>query len=97
MINEKGCEWHKVEAPAGALIVWDSRTVHYGSVPKSNNPRVATYVCYKPASLITPEYLEKKKEAVEQMLTSVSLLCRSTSIPRMLNPSFLRPMILSCS
>lgn len=67
MINEKGCYWEKVCADPGDLILWDSRTVHYGSVPLSKNARVATYVCYKPAALASPETYEAKKKAFENL------------------------------
>jgi hypothetical protein len=42
MIKDKGCYWEKVVAGPGDLILWDSRTVHYGSVPLAKNPRIAT-------------------------------------------------------
>lgn len=42
LINEKGCKWHKVCAPEGSLILWDSRTVHYGAPPLKKNARIAT-------------------------------------------------------
>nr|AOR51877.1 phytanoil-CoA dioxygenase [Phaffia rhodozyma] len=92
MIKEKGCTWHKVEAPAGSVILWDSRTVHYGSIPLSTNPRVASYVCYKPAALISEEYREKKKEAIDQMLTSthdpVMFTCRPRREPAPNDPGW---------
>lgn len=32
-----------VNAPAGSLILWESRTIHYGAAPKEGaNPRYAT-------------------------------------------------------
>ncbi|WVQ84410.1 hypothetical protein IAT38_006562 [Cryptococcus sp. DSM 104549] len=62
--EKKGCKWKKVEAGPGDLILWDSRCVHYGAAARGNRPRVATYVCYKPAKGITPQKLEEKKAAV---------------------------------
>ncbi|KAK8858894.1 hypothetical protein IAR55_003125 [Kwoniella newhampshirensis] len=59
----RGCKWRKVEAGPGDVILWDSRTVHYGAPAKGNVPRVATYVCYKPAKNIRPEKLEERKQA----------------------------------
>lgn len=58
----RGCKWHKVCAGPGDLILWDSRTIHYGAAAAGTEPRVATYVCYKPASGISPEQLALKKE-----------------------------------
>lgn len=77
LVNEKGCTWHKVCAGPGDLILWDSRTVHYGAPPKGPKARTAVYVAYKPASLITEEKLEQRKQAMEHMWTTVSpsLLC----------------------
>ncbi|WRT66716.1 uncharacterized protein IL334_003679 [Kwoniella shivajii] len=62
--EEKGCKWIKIEASPGDLILWDSRTVHYGDAARGDQPRVATYVCYKPAQGIKPEKLEERKTAL---------------------------------
>ncbi|ODO00065.1 hypothetical protein I350_06689 [Cryptococcus amylolentus CBS 6273] len=62
--ESKGCRWKKVEAEPGDLILWDSRCVHYGAAATGEVPRVATYVCYKPAAGISPEMLQKKKECL---------------------------------
>jgi hypothetical protein len=39
---DRGCQWKKVCASPGDLILWDSRCIHYGSIPKGRNPRIAT-------------------------------------------------------
>ena len=39
---DKGCQWVKVEAPPGSLILWDSRCTHYGAAAEGDRPRVAT-------------------------------------------------------
>lgn len=62
---DRGCKWKKVEAGPGDLILWDSRTVHYGDVARGSEPRIATYVCYKPAADISEQMLKEKKEAFE--------------------------------
>lgn len=62
---ERGCKWHKVEAGPGDVILWDSRTVHYGAHASGQQPRFATYVCYKPIRGIRPEMAALKKEAFE--------------------------------
>lgn len=41
----KGCVWHKINANPGDLILWDSRTCHYGALPSSENFRIATCKC----------------------------------------------------
>ncbi|WVN90799.1 uncharacterized protein L203_106042 [Cryptococcus depauperatus CBS 7841] len=62
--KERGCKWKKIEADPGDLILWDSRCIHYGASATGDRPRVATYVCYKPAKDITPEKLEERKRCV---------------------------------
>lgn len=63
---DHGCEWVKVEAGPGDLILWDSRTVHYGAAAEGTEPRVATYVCYKPAKDMSEEKLKLKQECFEK-------------------------------
>ncbi|KAJ5621819.1 hypothetical protein N7528_005051 [Penicillium herquei] len=57
-LESKGCKWVKVCAGPGDLLLWDSRTVHYGAAPSSTNDRFAAYVCYKPASMVSDEAKE---------------------------------------
>ncbi|WVW85890.1 hypothetical protein I302_107928 [Kwoniella bestiolae CBS 10118] len=63
---DNGCEYHKVCAEPGDLILWDSRVVHYGATPASDNPRIASYVCYKPACLVTEDIAQKRRKAWEE-------------------------------
>ncbi|GKT40261.1 uncharacterized protein ColSpa_00442 [Colletotrichum spaethianum] len=60
----KGIEPHKVCANVGDLILWDSRTIHYGSEPEeeSNQIRTVIYASYTPAKLASSEQLELKKQ-----------------------------------
>jgi hypothetical protein len=46
---ERGCTWKKILAEPGDLILWDSRTVHYGAHAEGDRPRVAT--CESPFPL----------------------------------------------
>ncbi|KAI8169755.1 hypothetical protein K4K49_010908 [Colletotrichum sp. SAR 10_70] len=62
-LESKGCKWVKVCCEPGDLLLWDSRTVHYGAAPSSTNGRFAAYVCYKPASMVSDEAKQKRKEA----------------------------------
>ncbi|ORY31827.1 hypothetical protein BCR39DRAFT_525560 [Naematelia encephala] len=62
---DRGCKWTKIEAGPGDVILWDSRCIHYGAAAHGDRPRVATYICYKPAKDITPEMLELRKECVK--------------------------------
>lgn len=74
--SQKELEWFaargigpkKVEAEPGDLIIWDSRTIHYGAEPteKSGVIRTVIYACYTPANLASEETLRKKKDAFER-------------------------------
>lgn len=57
----------RVEAEAGDLILWDSRTVHWGGEPteKSNTIRTVMYVAYTPAKLASAESIRQKKRVFE--------------------------------
>lgn len=59
----KGLAPHKVCAEPGDLILWDSRTVHYGAEPTENGTtiRTAIYAAYTPARLADEESLAKKQ------------------------------------
>lgn len=52
----------RIEAEPGDLIVWDSRTVHYGSRPDCGRPtiRAAFYICMMPREFATPKQLEAR-------------------------------------
>ncbi|KAK4699705.1 hypothetical protein P7C70_g6552, partial [Phenoliferia sp. Uapishka_3] len=50
----RGCEWLKVCAGPGDLILWDSSCMHQGNPPKpGGRDRVITYVCMGPAHLVS--------------------------------------------
>lgn len=62
--TSKGCYEYRVVCPRGSLVMWDSRTLHYGSPPlqgrKVQNYRAIVYVCYTPRSLATKKELDYK-------------------------------------
>lgn len=60
----RGCTPMKVLAEPGDLILWDSRTIHWGSEPtdKSTTVRTVIYAAYAPASMASPAALEEKKK-----------------------------------
>ncbi|KAJ3513320.1 hypothetical protein NM208_g15205 [Fusarium decemcellulare] len=66
-LKQKGCEWIKVNAEPGDLLLWDSRTPHYNLSPEGSMPRFCTYTCYMPAADATQEDLIRKKEAFENL------------------------------
>lgn len=55
------CETTEIPNIAGNLVLWDSRTVHWGYAP-TNVPRMCAYVSYLPRSRATPKQLERKLE-----------------------------------
>jgi ectoine hydroxylase-related dioxygenase (phytanoyl-CoA dioxygenase family) len=66
-LEGRGMKPMKVLAEPGDLILWDSRTCHWGGEPteKSNTIRTVIYASYSPANLASKETLELKKEAFE--------------------------------
>jgi hypothetical protein len=64
--KDRGCRLIKVDAAPGVLIIWDSRTVHYASLPKSETIRTIIYATYTPARLATPESLALKSELLHK-------------------------------
>ncbi|KAI5477297.1 hypothetical protein MNV49_006518 [Pseudohyphozyma bogoriensis] len=65
---DRGCEWLKVEAGPGDLILWDSRTMHYNCLPTGDRDRVCTYVCMAPARLMTEKDKKDRKHAFDNYL-----------------------------
>ncbi|OJJ44458.1 hypothetical protein ASPZODRAFT_135283 [Penicilliopsis zonata CBS 506.65] len=70
--HAKGLQPIKVHAEPGDLILWDSRTIHWGGEPSpdSNTIRTVIYASYSPARLAAPEALEAKKEAFARSLNT---------------------------
>jgi len=64
----RGCKPTKVCAEPGDLILWDSRTIHYGAEPseKSDVIRTVCYVAFTPATLASKDFLGKKKDLFER-------------------------------
>lgn len=75
LISEDEMKWFqerdmkpmKVMAEPGDLILWDSRTVHWGGEPsaQSNIIRTVIYVSYSPADWATADALDRKKESFD--------------------------------
>ena len=66
--SERGVQPHKVCAEPGDLILWDSRTIHYGAEPteKSSTIRTAIYAAYTPAKFASKEALETKAKIFKE-------------------------------
>ncbi|KFA71550.1 hypothetical protein S40288_06831 [Stachybotrys chartarum IBT 40288] len=65
--KDRGVHPLKVCADIGDLIIWDSRTIHYGAEPteKSSQTRTVIYSAYTPARLAAPDQLALKKQVFE--------------------------------
>lgn len=62
-LKDHGCEWVKIDAEPGDLLLWDSRTPHYNLSPSGDQARFCIYTCYMPVSSATQEDLLRKKNA----------------------------------
>lgn len=51
--EERGCEILKVNAEAGDLILWDSRTMHFNCVPSSQNLRAVVCEFSSPTQVVS--------------------------------------------
>jgi hypothetical protein len=82
-------EIKKISCPKGSLVIWDSRTIHYGSGPIKNrnkeNIRCISYLCYAPKSLIDKENLINKKIAFKKLYTTSHDPCNIRYKPNKVN------------
>ncbi|KAK4048774.1 hypothetical protein OIV83_004540 [Microbotryomycetes sp. JL201] len=67
---DQGCEWIKVDAKAGDLILWDSACMHQNEPPQGDRARMVTYVCMAPARLLSEEDKTRRKFAFENLMGS---------------------------
>lgn len=65
---DRNCEWLKVCAGPGSLILWKSDCMHQGAPPSPEGkiPRVITYVCMAPAEVLEDEDRAVRAEAWER-------------------------------
>jgi len=70
----RGCEDVRIECPPGSVVLWDSRTAHYGAAPVRGREdpkfRVVAYVCYLPRAKATPKAVKRKREIFEEGRTT---------------------------
>ncbi|EGV63738.1 hypothetical protein PSN45_004196 [Yamadazyma tenuis] len=64
---DRGCEEIKTCCEPGDLILWDSRTIHWGMEPKQTSSEIRTvvYASYSPYFFATDETLDEKKKCFE--------------------------------
>lgn len=65
--SSRGLQPRKVLAEPGDLILWDSRTIHWGGEPteKSDTIRTVIYAAYAPAKLASKEALAEKRRVFD--------------------------------
>ncbi|RDW60314.1 hypothetical protein BP5796_11920 [Coleophoma crateriformis] len=56
-LADHGCEWVKVCAEPGDLLLWDSRVPHYNLSSTTSQPRFCVYTCYMPVADVTQDDL----------------------------------------
>ena len=56
----------KICAPAGHIILFDSRTFHCNIPPSGSNVRICTYVCMQPRIVCSQEELLKRQKLYEE-------------------------------
>jgi len=82
---DKQCIRTNVIAPAGSIVLWDSRTVHCGMTPlktrKEPNLRLVSYICMTPKSFVTEEVIKTRIYGFENMYTSSHCPHRPTFFP----------------
>lgn len=75
--------------PAGTLFLWDSRTIHQGTLP-SGERRVVTYVCMAPRTQATEAQLKRRRKQFEDRRTTRHNPIISTVFSKTYNPRTLR-------
>ena len=73
-INKAGCSEYYVKCPAGSMVLWDSRTIHYGANPVEKrikpNFRNVAYICMQPKNLISNKVKTQRKKAFDEIKTT---------------------------
>ncbi|CDK28772.1 unnamed protein product [Kuraishia capsulata CBS 1993] len=69
---DKGCEVVKLDVNPGDLILWDSRTIHWGGEPspKSDTIRTAVYASYTPRYFATDDTIRVKAKMFENWMAT---------------------------
>jgi len=82
-LNDEHVAWYKqhgcipayIACPAGSMVLWDSRTIHYGRAPtkgrvSQDHLRCVSFVCMTPRSSCSSANLKKRIQAFESMRTT---------------------------
>jgi len=95
LINEKHIEFVKLNAPAGSILLFDTRNIHQGYPGKSkknnNTFRYVQYVSMTPATRTTKKDLALKRESIEKCLVTSHFSSNNIKcfdLPNYNNPKF---------
>jgi hypothetical protein len=84
---EQGYEDIRIMAPAGSLVLWDSRLVHSGAAPlreaQNQKPRNVVYVCMQPRHVTVrgmDQGMEKRRLTTKEMKTLETTLKKRRAI-----------------
>ncbi len=82
----KGLEETRICCLKGSLVLWDSRTIHYGANPIRGraHPKLRSiiYLCYMPREQISAKDLQKKRKAFNELRTTSHWTDRCTMFPK---------------
>lgn len=74
MYENYGCSEVNITCPAGSLVMWDSRLVHYGRLPDNDrvvdNTRAVIYLNYTPKENVSDEILDYRHLLFEKKITT---------------------------
>ena len=73
-VREKNCAPKCIKCPAGTMVFWDSRTIHFDlpSLKERQVPnfRCVAYICMLPRNMSNERELKKKQDAFNKMLST---------------------------
>jgi ectoine hydroxylase-related dioxygenase (phytanoyl-CoA dioxygenase family) len=83
---DKNCKYKKIKCPKGSLVLWDSRTIHYGANPvknrKNHNFRSVVYLCYMKKDLCSYKDIIKKQNLFNKKQTTNHWPCNPKPNPK---------------
>jgi ectoine hydroxylase-related dioxygenase (phytanoyl-CoA dioxygenase family) len=72
--TDKGCQEVRIICGKGDLVIWDSKTLHFGSEAikgrQQENMRCISYLCYMKREGTSEANLKKKRKAFDEMRTT---------------------------
>lgn len=91
------CETINITCPKGSLVMWDSRTIHYGNLgTNKNSERYVVYLSYQPRKLATESNIKKRIKAFEEkrMTTHWSAAPKLFPLKPRMYPGVVLPKVL---